>query len=60
LAGSDFKWRTLQKDRRNRVVHADQETEVEMDRSYTEERKWSHRKGGLGLESAGAKEERET
>jgi len=44
LAGIVFKWRTLQKDRRNRDVHADQETEVEMDRTFTEERKWSHRK----------------
>ena len=44
LPGSDFKWRTLEKDRRNRDVHADQETEVEMDRTFTEERKWSHRK----------------
>ena len=58
--GSDFKRRTLGKDRRYRDVHADQETEVEMDRTYTEERKWSHQKRGLGLEPAGEKEEGET
>jgi len=50
----------LEKDRRNRDVHANQETGEEMDRTYTEERKLSHRKRGLGLESAREKEERET
>jgi hypothetical protein len=39
LAGSDFKRRTLEKDRRNRDAHAYQEMEVEMVRTYTEERK---------------------
>jgi hypothetical protein len=38
LAGIDFKLRTLEKDRGNREVHADQETEMELDRTYTEER----------------------
>jgi len=46
-------------DRRNRDVHAEQQTEVEMDRTYTEERKSSHRKRGLGLEPAGEKQEKE-
>ena len=38
LARSDFKRRILE-DRRNRDAHADQETEVEMVRTYTEEKK---------------------
>jgi hypothetical protein len=46
--------------RGNRDVHAEQETEMELDRTYIEERKWSHRKRGLGLEPAREKEKRET
>ena len=57
---SDFKWRTLEKDRGNRDVHADQETEMELDRTYTEERTWSHWKRCFGLETAREEEERET
>jgi hypothetical protein len=60
LAGSDLKWRTLEKDRRNRDIHTDKETEMDLDRTYTEEREWSHWKRSLGLEPAGEKEERET
>jgi len=60
LARSDFKWRTLEKDRGNRDVHADQKTEMESDGTYTEERTWSHWKRGLGLELTREKEQRET
>ena len=60
LAGNDFKLRTLEKDRGNRDVHADQGTEMELNRTYAEERTGRHRKRGLGLEPAREKEERET
>jgi len=48
------------KDRGNRDVHADQETEMELDRTYAEERTRSHWKRGLGLESIREKGEGET
>ena len=50
----------MEKDRGNRDVHTGQETEMELDRAYTEKGKLNHRKRGPGLEPAGKKEERET
>jgi hypothetical protein len=38
LAGSDFKRRTLEKGWGNRDIHTDKETEMDLDRPYTEER----------------------
>ena len=50
----------MEKDRGNGDVHTDQETEMELDGTYTEERKLRHRKRGLGLEPARENEKMET
>ena len=55
LSGSNFKLRTL-KDRGNQDVHADQETEMDLDRTYikdmrpSKERPWIGTRKGKGGE----------